>query len=319
MRLPSVSLETAIGLFVGLFVGLVEMNWELRGLGVLVTAGLAIHIARRLDASIIIKVAVATIAIGLLIVGTYHQIWASFTEDFPTVTGEAALTRLIEFFSLAACVIAGYAFLIRPRAKEGYRVLPAQLIAFGAVVMIAGLFPIVIGLGWQFKQNWDSGVSPTGAPVSLPSPPAPQRPQIALPAVQPALPAPNNVNTPLISGYGLTAEGIHQLANGLYKAKDHLPKVVIVQRTGSEPSSRQLTSDILVACDRSGVSCQGGGGLPNSPDETGVMIYVADPRNPPDTAKTLQSVLPDIGLHAPFVARQGPGPNDFMLFIGPSQ
>jgi hypothetical protein len=56
MRLPSVSLEALIGI-VGLFVGLVEMNWELRSLGVLVASGLAVHITRRLDATILLKVA----------------------------------------------------------------------------------------------------------------------------------------------------------------------------------------------------------------------------------------------------------------------
>jgi hypothetical protein len=100
MRLPSVSLEALIGIFVGLFVGLVEMNWELRSLGVLVASGLAVHITRRLYATILLKVAIAVIAIGLLAIGTYHQIWASFTDDFPTVTSETAITRIIEFLVL---------------------------------------------------------------------------------------------------------------------------------------------------------------------------------------------------------------------------
>ena len=51
------SLEALIGLFAGLFVGLVEMNWELRGLGVLCTAALAVHIAKRLDVGPLEKLA----------------------------------------------------------------------------------------------------------------------------------------------------------------------------------------------------------------------------------------------------------------------
>jgi hypothetical protein len=124
MLLPSISLEALIGIFVGLFVGLVEMNWELRSLGVLVASGLAVHIARRLDATRIVKVIIAAVAIGLLAVGTYRQIWTNFDDDFPAVTGEEAITRFGEFFTLLVCVIAGYILIVRPRGTKGYRVLP---------------------------------------------------------------------------------------------------------------------------------------------------------------------------------------------------
>lgn len=181
MRLPPVSLETSIGIFVGLVLGIVDMNWELRSLGVLVASGLAIHIVRRFDATILLKIVIAAVAIGLLITGTYRQIWASFTEDFPTVTGEAALTRIIEFLSATIGVTSCYIFLIRPRSLKGYRVLPAQLIAFGFALVAAGSIPIAVGLLWQFQQNRAAGVSLTGAPVSSPSP-------AALPAIGPQVP-----------------------------------------------------------------------------------------------------------------------------------
>jgi ABC-type glucose/galactose transport system permease subunit len=82
MQWPSVSVEAAIGLSQP--VGLVEMNWELRGLGVLITIGLAVHIAKQLDLSIFRKVALAAVLIGIMVIGTHHQIWLSFHDDFPS-------------------------------------------------------------------------------------------------------------------------------------------------------------------------------------------------------------------------------------------
>lgn len=323
MRLPPLSLEALIGLFAGLLVGLVEMNWELRGLGVISTAGLAIHIAKQLDIGLARQIAFALGSICILLSGTWHPIWISFHEDFPTVTGEEALSRIIVFCTLAACGIAGYVFLIRPRGKEGYRVLPAQLIAFGACVMAVGLFAVMAGLGWQFKQNWASGVTPTGAPVliqpALPVPQVTQRsPSPALPPPPQRIPSAVETAPQLFSGYDLTPNGIRVLADELYKIKDALPSTVDLQRTFSEGSSGPLTSSIFRACDRAGINCPTNNGRPNSPSESGAMIYVADPKTPPASAMKLQSILEHVGIHAPFVSRQGVGPNSFILFIGPT-
>lgn len=218
MRMPSLSLEALIGLFVGLFVGLVEMNWELRSLGVAFTAMLAVHIAKRLDGSLIRRTVVALGAIALLVIGTWHPIWISFHDDFPGVTGEAVLSRIIMCGALAACAAAGYFFLIRPRGKEGYQVLPAQLIAFGAIVMVAGFVPVTIGLVWQFQQNLAAGIKPTGAPVfSLVAPQITQAaPPLALPSPTPA------PTTPFYSDYDLTEAGVNALADELYKIRDVL-------------------------------------------------------------------------------------------------
>lgn len=112
MRWPPLSLEALIGLFAGFFLGLVEMNWEFRGLGVFFTAALAIHIAKQLDTSLVGKFGFAVFGITLLLLGTYHSIWMSFHNDFPSVTGETALSRIIEFCCLASSGIASYVFLI---------------------------------------------------------------------------------------------------------------------------------------------------------------------------------------------------------------
>jgi|GEM_PF-6145819 len=62
MRLISFSVETLVGVFIGLLVGLVEMSWELRSFGVLIAIGLAVHIAKRLDAEFWAKITVAMVA-----------------------------------------------------------------------------------------------------------------------------------------------------------------------------------------------------------------------------------------------------------------
>lgn len=323
MWLPPLSLEMLIGLLFGLIPGLIELNWELHSLGVLFAAALAIHIAKRLDVRLTAKLAFAAITVTVLIVGSYRSIWLSFHEDFPTVTAETALSRIIMFCTLAVCGIAGYVFLIRPRGKEGYRVLPAQLMAFGASVTAIGLCAVIAGLSWQFKQNWANGVAPTGAPVSFqPSPPPVPRVTQSRP---PALPAPS-LPTPvaaqaeplLFSGYDLTPDGIRVLADELYKIKDGLPPSVDLWRTFSEGSSTSLANAIFRACDRATINCPVNNGRPNSPSESGVMIYVADPKSLPDAATKLQSALEHVGIRAPFVARQGVGPTSFILFVGRS-
>jgi hypothetical protein len=316
MRLPSVSLEALIGIFVGLFVGLVEMNWELRSLGVLVASGLAVHITRRLYATILLKVAIAVIAIGLLAIGTYHQIWASFTDDFPTVTSETAITRIIEFLVLFICAVAAYTFIVRATGLRGYQILPAQLMLFGSIVIAAGFVPLAVGLAWQLRQNWQAGTAPTGAPVALTA--GPQPPQIAQAPSPPALPAPIKKDNQFLDGYGLTEEGVRALTTELYKLKDSL-KHIDVQRLVTDPSYTTLWAGINKACDRAGIECPLAPGHLNSPDDRGIKIYVADINSPPESAKNLQGVLERLGLHSPFALHPGNVlPGSFILFLGPA-
>jgi hypothetical protein len=318
MQLPPLSLEALIGLFAGFFLGLVEMNWELRSLGVLLTAALAIHIAKRLDVGLLRKIGFAACAIALLVLGTYHPIWVSFHEDFPTVTGETALSRIIEFFSLAVSGIAAYIFLIRPRGKKDYRVLPAQLIAFGAVVMTAGLIPIpvAIGLGWQFQQNWAAGIKPSGAPVFTLVPPQITQTTgpLALPPPQQQAPQTQFFSLP---DYNLTEAGVTALADELYKIRDALGHRIELDRMSTEGTAAGFISNFGRACDRAGVECPVGTFHPNAPDEKGLMIYVVDPNKPPTSAQELQATLLKLGIDVPFVARAGFDPLRFALFVGP--
>jgi hypothetical protein len=187
--------------------------------------------------------------IFILLDGSYRSIWTSFHEDFPAVTGETALSRIIEFRGLAASAIAGYVFLIRPRGKEGYRVLPAQIIAFGMCMMGAGFATAVIGLGWQFQQNFVAGTGPTGAPVSPPVLPPPQitqqAPPLSLPAPNPAPqsaaePQPQTA-PPLMDGYGLTNAGSRILEEEAFKIKD-------IHRVFCDPRARATADRLQWRC-----------------------------------------------------------------------
>jgi hypothetical protein len=315
MRLPAISTEASIGILLGLLAWVVELTWEIRGLFTLIAAGLAVHIAQRLDYRLLIKVAIAAVTIGILVLGTYKPIWAGFHDDFPEVGSDAALSRIIQFSVVASCAIAGYIFLVRPWGKEGYRVLPAQLIAFGAIVVAAGFLPITVGLVWLFSQNRTTGVSPTGSPLAVTS--VQQPAQIAHTPPPPALPPPTQNNNPLVSGYSLTEEGIRVLTDELYKLKDSL-KLISVQHLSTDGSIGGLMSGINQACDRAGIECQFNNGHLNSPDDRGMMIYVNDPRKPPDLALKLQSVIERLGLHSPFAFHPGIAPDGFTLFLGPA-
>lgn len=315
MRLPPLSLETLIGLFVGLLVGLVEMSWELRSLGVLFTAGLAVHIAKRLDVHWLAKIAIAVVGIGVLAAGTWRPIWTGFHEDFPSVTGQQVLARIIEFATLAASAFAAYVFLIRPRGKKGYRVLPAQVIAFGACVMVCGLAAVAIGLIWQFQQNWAAGIKPSGAPTFTIGPP-----QIAPPAATPALPPPSRnqeAKTPFFSNYNLTDSGVAALADELYKARDTFKRRIELSRMNTDGTSGPFISNFGRACDEAGVECPVNAAHPNSPDEKGLLIYVADASKPPTAAEELRTILLKLGINVPFVIRSGFGEGAFSLFVGP--
>jgi hypothetical protein len=315
MRLPAISTEASIGILLGLLAWVVELTWEIRGLFTLIAAGLAVHISKRLDYRLLIRVAIAAVTIGILVLGSYKPIWVGFHDDFPQVGSDAALSRLVQFFVCASCAIAGYIFLVRPWGREGYRVLPAQLIAFGAIVVAAGFLPIAVGLVWLFSQNWTHGISPTGAPLAVTA--VPQPVQIAPTPSRPALPSPAQNNNPFVSGYGLTEEGIRALTDELYKLKDSL-KQINVQHLGTDGSIGALMTGINQACDRAGIECQFANGHLNSPDDKGIMIYVNDSKKPPDLAMKLQGVLERLGLHSPFASHAGIAPDGFILFLGPA-
>jgi hypothetical protein len=308
------STEAAVTLVTGLIVGLIpEMPWWLRGLGVLGTIVLALHTGKRIERRVW-KIAFPAGATILLVVGTWDSIWLGFHHAFPRIAEQETLATIIEFFAVSASCVAGYVFLLRPRGKEGYKVLPAQVMAFGACVAVFGFITIAIGLAWQFQQNWAAGIKPTGAPVfSLVPPQITQTaPPLALPPPQQQAP-----QTPFFSDYNLTEAGVTALADELYKVRDALERAVELNRMGTEGTATPFIGSFGRACDRAGVDCPVRNIHPNSPDEKGLMIYLAEPNKPPAAAKELQAVLLKLGIDVPFVARPGFGPPTFTLFVGP--
>jgi|HubBroStandDraft_6_1064221.scaffolds.fasta_scaffold206128_2 hypothetical protein len=307
------STEAAVTLVAGLIVGLIpEMPWWLRGIGVLGTVVLALHTGKRIE-RVAWKMAFPAVSITVLIAGTWNSIWLGFHQAFPRITEEATLATIIEFLAVSASCLAGYVFLLRPRGKEGYKVLPAQVMAFGACVAAFGFATLVIGLVWQFQQNWAAGIKPSGAPVfTLVPPQISQTPApLALPSPQPA------PQTPFFSDYNLTEAGVTALADELYKIRDALERRVELDKMNTEGTAGPFIANFGRACDRAGVECPVGSVHPNSPDEKGLMIYVADPNKPPAAAKELQAVLLKLGIDVPFVERPGFGPPTFTLFVGP--
>jgi hypothetical protein len=206
------SLEAAITLVAGLVVGLVpDMEWWFRFLGVLMTVVLAIHTGKRMERWPVSRILFPLFITVILIVGTWRPIWLGFHETFPGVTEETALAKIIEGLALFASGSAGYFFILRPRSIRGYKLLPAQVIAFGCIMIGVGLLTAGIGLIWQFRQNWNAGTTPAGAPVFSLVPP-----QIQQPAPHPALPPPNaTAPTPFFSGYNLSDAGITQFRSEL--------------------------------------------------------------------------------------------------------
>jgi hypothetical protein len=312
-RIPFISTEGVIGLAVAFYLGLADMNWDQRALGVLVTGLLILDIARRVNRGFLIKSAVFLGGMGLLLSGTWHRIWDGFHESFPNVTEQTVLFRIIILVSVVACCIAAYTFLIRPWGKEGNRVLPAQVIAFGASVIGIGFLTLVIGVIWQFQQNWAAGIKPSGAPTFKVGPP-----QITQVESPPALPPPQRPGeTPFFSGYTLTEQGVAALTNELYKTRDVLKRRIELDRMTTDGTAGPFISAFARACDQAGVECPVGNVHPNSPDEKGLLIYVANPDKPPPAAQELQAILRKLGINVPFVPREGFGEETYSLFVGP--
>ena len=314
-RAPFLSIEGRITLVVGLIAWLVpEVPWWFRGLGVFGTSVLAIHTAKQTD-RLFLKLVFPVGVIGILVAGTWQSIWRGFQDAFPAVNDQEVLSTIIEFCAVAGSGIAGWYFLLRPRAKGGYKVLPAQVMAFGFCVTAFGLITAGIGLAWQFQQNWIGGTKPSGAPAFKIG-----SPQITRSAPPIALPPPSQhpeEGNPYFLNYSFTDAGVAALADELFKAKDALGHSIELDRMSTDESSAQLDNTFSRACDQAGIDCHTGIVHPNSPEEKGLIIYVADPNKPPPAAQELRTIFKRMGLDVPLVARPGFGPPSFSLFIGP--
>jgi hypothetical protein len=290
------------------------MQWWLRALGVLGTCVLAIHTGLRTEARAA-RIAFPLLTIGVLVSGTWEPIWNGFHETFPAASEESALASIIEFCAVATSLFSFYFLILRPRILRGYKVLPAQVIAFGMSMVGVGLLTAAFGLFWQFRQNWNAGISPAGAPVfSI------VKPQIQQTAPNPALPPPRPTEpTPFFSGYRLTDAGVDAFGTELYAIRDAISKRIDLGMMSTDPGpAGNLLRGIRQACDQASVECPLTTIHPNSPDERGLMIYVLSPDKPSEAATKLQEALLKIGLKVPFVARPAMEPTQMILFAGPA-
>jgi hypothetical protein len=222
---------------------------------------------------------------------------------------------------LAACV-AGYWFLLRPR-REGYRLIPAQLIAFGGSLIAVGLVAAAIGLLWQFQQNREMGITTKVGPNLLPS--GPSTPQIQQSPALPALPPPSSPEplppaqsqpltvAPLMSGYNLTGAGSRLLSDEAFKIKDVLPSLTVLLQN-NDNSGRGLASAIVRALSIGGIPSSIGFGQLGGPTETGPIILFDDPEKLPEPAVKLKAALEKVGMRVTVIKR---AVGTFQFFIGP--
>src|SRR5580658_4886658 len=136
---PLLSVEAAATLVAGLVVGLIpEMSWWLRALGVMGTGVLAIHTGKRIEQPIALRIGFPLATIIILVLGTTQSIWFGFHADFPAVTEDGSFKNRRVLCSCRRWRLLLH-FLLRPRQLDGYRVLPAQVIAFSISMMAVGL------------------------------------------------------------------------------------------------------------------------------------------------------------------------------------
>jgi hypothetical protein len=330
---PLLSIEGAISILVGLLAAAADMSWELRAILVAFAIGLAIHISRRFVPSNVAKrLGFAITGIVGLVLVTWRPIWEGFHKDFPSVTGETALSRIIIAAVVCAVGYSGYRLLIRPRGR-GYRLIPAQLMAFGASVIGLGLFAVAIGLLWQFQQNRMMGITVENSPTLLP---APNNPQITQAPAPPALPPPTTApspepvqqvnrqpapqptaepqpQSPLMSGYALTPAGSRVLANEAFKIKDVLPNLTVFLQS-NDNSGRPLATEIVRAFSIGGIPSTLNFGQLGGPTEKGVIILFDDPEKLPEAATQLKGALEKAGMRVTVIKR---AVGTFQFYVGP--
>lgn len=314
-RSPLLSVEGAISIFFGLVAALANLGWELRTLLVAFAALLAVHIGRRINTGALKRLSLVVAGVSGLIVVTWRPIWESFHKDFPDVTGETVLFRIIIAAVISAIGMMGYWFFIRSRSR-GLGLIPAQLIAFGVWVIGFGLVAAAIGVIWQFRQNQSLGITPYIVPGRLSSTDQPQITQTPR-----ALPTPNSPeasNQPqspqLTNGYGLTPAGIRVLADEAFKIKETLPSVIVF-RLAMDGTANSLANQIVTGLERGGIQSSISVGRLAGPNEIGVMIIFDDPEKLPEPAAKLKQALERSGLGVTLVKRPV---GSFQLFVGPN-
>jgi hypothetical protein len=114
----------------------------------------------------------------------------------------------------------------------------------------------------------------------------------------------------------LSPDQFRQFVQQAAKLKPDISYVLLVTPPGDN-EAWTLYKDFSDAFIRAGIFANLGSMTPSGPDQTGVMILVDDPLNPPEYARKLREGLEIIGIVAPLIKNPVSGKFGPTLFIGP--
>jgi hypothetical protein len=112
----------------------------------------------------------------------------------------------------------------------------------------------------------------------------------------------------------LTRERQRALVNELVQAKDLLGTVPI-HRAAAQNEAFNYRTGLLQLFDRAGVPVDAGDAPSGGPDQTGVMVAIADLNNPSQAAKKILEILTVTGMRPKVILNKRTG--DYYVFIGP--
>jgi hypothetical protein len=119
----------------------------------------------------------------------------------------------------------------------------------------------------------------------------------------------------------LSRDQMGVLVQEFSEATDVVPKIFLSSSTDVRGEANQYMRDFMETLVRAGTKFETLNQTPKGPQQTGVMISVRDPENPPPSAQKTQSILRDAGITAPIVSLPTELNNlstGFTLFVGPN-
>ena len=112
----------------------------------------------------------------------------------------------------------------------------------------------------------------------------------------------------------LTRERQRALVNELVQSKDILGTVPIY-RAAAHNEAYNYRTGLLQLFDRAGVPVEAGDAPSGGPDQTGVMVAIADLNNPSPAAKKILEIFTVTGMRPKVIQNKRTG--DYYVFIGP--
>lgn len=112
----------------------------------------------------------------------------------------------------------------------------------------------------------------------------------------------------------LTRERQRALVNELVQSKDILGTVPI-HRAAAHNEAYNYRTGLLQLFDRAGVPVEAGDAPSGGPDQTGVMVAIADLTNPSPAAKKILEIFTVTGMRPKVIQNKRTG--DYYVFIGP--